>query len=159
MNQEAKIERWAERELRRNIDKVIISDDDGSYVVFGKYHLHSDKNNGVIVEMWDRKIHCFMNKRHAISWCVLDHKNNIAMANRLIALDRRKQALGNDIHIRRNVGERGKDANFREIINLKISMKLQTLATLNQELDKCIGYAKYLQTKGFANETARTSRA
>lgn len=158
MNKEAKIEQWAERELRQAMDKVILSDDQGGYVVFGKYHIQPGET-GTMVSTWDREIHCFMNKRHAMSWCILDHKNNYALANQLISLDSRKQKLGSDIHIRRTIGERGRDPNFREVINLKVSMKLQSLKVLNQELDKCIGYAKYLQTKGFANETARTSRA
>jgi len=33
MNQETKIEQWAERELRRALDRAILPDDDGGYVV------------------------------------------------------------------------------------------------------------------------------
>jgi hypothetical protein len=157
MNQETKIEQWAERELRRALDRAILPDDDGGYIVFGKYSL-VPQDTGILVNTWGNEIHCFMNKRHAMSWCILDHKGNYTMANRLIALDRRKNAVGSDIHVRRNIGERGKTPDFRETVNLKISTKIQALTSLTQELDKCISYAKYLQTKGFANETARTSR-
>jgi len=158
MNQETKLEQWAERELRKTMDKVIFPDDDGGYLVFGKYHIVPG-NNGAQVSTWADKVHCFMNKRNAMSWCILDHRGHYSLANRLIALDTRKHSLGSDIHIRRNIAERGRTPDFREIINTKLSTKLQTLNAVNQELDKCINYAKYLQTKGFANETARTSRA
>lgn len=158
MNQESKIEQWAERELRKAMDKVILPDDEGGYLVFGKYHIYPE-GRGVQVRTLGNEIHCFMNKRNAMSWCILDYKGQYTLANRLIALDIRKNTLGSDIHIRRNIGERGKTPDFREIINTKLSTKLQTFNAVNQELDKCINYAKYLQTKGFANETARTSRA
>jgi hypothetical protein len=158
MNQDQKLEQWAERELRRNLDRTILPDNSNGYVAFGRYHIEPTRN-GVVVSTQADQVHCFMNKRHAISWCIVDHKGNYTMANRIVALDSRKQALGSDLHVRSTVGDRMRDANSRETVQLKIATKLQTLTALNYELDKCIGYAKYLQTKGFANETARTSRA
>ena len=36
MTREQKLERWAERELRHSIDKMILDDNSGGWVVFGK---------------------------------------------------------------------------------------------------------------------------
>ena len=36
MINEHKVERWAEYELRRNIEKIIVPDDCGGYIVFGR---------------------------------------------------------------------------------------------------------------------------
>jgi len=158
MNPDQKLEQWAERVLKQNLDQAILPDDDNGYVAFGKYHIQPGRS-GVSVSTWADKIHCFMNKRHAITWCILDHKGNYSMANRMIVLDSKKQTISNDTNTRRFVGERMRDPDLRETVQLKISTKLQTLTAVNLELDKCINYAKYLQTKGFINETARTSRA
>ena len=43
MNQDQKLERFAERELRKNIDKLIIEDDEGGLIAFGKYYVKSSK--------------------------------------------------------------------------------------------------------------------
>jgi len=158
MNQEQKFEQWAERELIKNLDRAIFDDDNGGYIAFGKYNIKPTKH-GVEVRDFSDMIHCFMNKRHAMTWCIVDNNGNYMMANRIIALDQKKQSLHSDIHTRRTLGERMQDANSRETVFLKISSKQETLTSINRELDKCIGYAKYLQTKGFTNETARTSRA
>ena len=76
MNQEQKIERWAERELQRNIHTIIIDDEEGGYIVFGKYHI-TPESNRFIVNTWDKEIHRFANKRTAISWCVADRVNHL----------------------------------------------------------------------------------
>ena len=69
MNQEQKLERWAERELKRNIDKIILDDEEGGYIVFGRY-LIDPQQHGFAVRTLDRDIHCFSSKRSAISWCI-----------------------------------------------------------------------------------------
>ena len=48
---------------------------------------------------------------------------------------------------------------FQEIVETKIQPELDAVAGVRAELEKCINSAKYLQLRGFSNETARTSRA
>jgi hypothetical protein len=158
MNTEQKLEQWAEQALAHALEKTILPDNSNGYVAFGRYHIRPSRA-GVTVSTWADDIHCFINKRHAMTWCILDHRGNYGMANRIVALDKRKQTLNSDIHTRQSIAERIRDANSRETVEIKLSTKIQSLTAVNHELDKCIGYAKYLQTKGFTNETARTSRA
>jgi hypothetical protein len=157
MNKTQKIERFAEKELKRNLDSLILPDDEGGYIAFGRYHIKSSEH-GVVVSTWDREIHEFMNKRHAISWCVADHNNRIMLATRILSLDAKKRIVNSDVQLRRNIAERSRSESFYEGITTKLQPKIDTLEMLNNELEKCINSAKYLQIKGFTNETARTSR-
>jgi hypothetical protein len=154
MNKEQKLERWAEREIQRNIHNMIINDDNGGYVVFGRYHMEPAEA-GFTIHTWDRFIHCFANKRTAISWCVADHINHINLANQILNLDRKQQILSADIHSRRSLGNRGRTEDFAEIVNTKIQPKIARHEMVSAELEKCINSAKYIQIRGFNNETAR----
>jgi hypothetical protein len=158
MNKTQKIERFAEQELKRNLDSLIIPDDHGGIIAFGKYHIKPSEH-GATVSTWDRDIHTFISKRHAISWCVADHNQRIMLATRILSLDTKKRTLNSDVQQRRNIAEHSRNENFYENIMMKLQPKIETLEMLNNELEKCINSAKYLQIKGFTNETARTSRS
>lgn len=157
MNKQYKLEAWAERELQRNISKLILDDDDGGYIVFGKYRI-SPRDSFYLVETWDREIHSFSSKRNAMSWCIADHKNHIVLAARILNLDKKRQLLQNDVGCRMGIRERSRSQDFYETVLAKIQPKLDSINMLNQELEKCVNSAKYLQIKGFLNETARTGR-
>lgn len=156
MTQEQKLERFAERELMRNISHMIVEDDENGYVVFGKYHL-TPQTHGFLVSTWTKDIHCFDSKRNAISWCVADKYNQFKLANTILNLDRKKQTLAADIHCRQGVGKRSKSDHFYEIVHMKVQPKLSLLSSVSSELEKCVNLAKYMQIRGFSNETARTS--
>ena len=152
MTQEQKLERWAERELKRNIKKLIISDDDGSYVMFGLYQI-VPVSNGFAVNTWSETVHVFGSKRSATSWCVADKLKQYRLADEILLLDRKHQLLGADIHCRRVLAQQGRHESFYEIVNMKIQPKIDVYNVVHSELEKCINQAKYLQIRGFNNET------
>lgn len=152
MTQEQKLERWAEHALRRNIEKIIVPDDNDGYIVFGRYRIHP-QGSGFTVSNWDRDIHTFGSKRAAMSWCVADKRSQFKLANEIISLDRKDQQLSADIHCRRSVAFRGRHESFYEIVNMKIQPKIDVYNQVHSELEKCINQAKYLQIRGFSNET------
>lgn len=151
-----KLEKWAEREIIRNLHTMIINDDEGGYIAFGKYYITQDLA-GFTVRTWDRTVHCFGSKRSAISWCVADKDNRINLANQILNLDRKQQILSADIHCRRGQANRGRTEDFYEIVNTKIQPKIEQHQSVTAELEKCIISAKYIQIRGFNNEIARTS--
>jgi len=155
MTQEQKLERFAEREFKRNLNNMIVEDNKNGYVVFGKYYL-TPQDHGCLVSTWTREIHCFASKRNAISWCVADKYNQFTLANTILNLDRKKQILTADIHCRQSVGKRSKSDHFYEITHMKVQPKLSLLSSVSSELEKCVNLAKYMQIRGFSNETART---
>ena len=154
MNQQQKFESWAEHELNRNIHNTIIEDEQGGYIVFGLYHLRPE-NSLFAVETFTETIHCFANKKSALAWCTADRRGRYNLANQILILDRRKQQLIADITSRQTVGTRSRNQDFIEIVNTKLEPKLQMLQSVCTELEKCIGSAKYIQIRGFTNETAR----
>jgi hypothetical protein len=158
MNKQQKLERWAKKEIKRTINFLIIPDDSNGFIAFGKYHIQP--LNGLYqVNLMDREMHTFVNKRSAISWCVAHHNKKTRLANTILTLDRKKQLLNNDIQYSRIVCDRSKNVDFKETVTIKMQPKIDALTQLNVELEKCINSAKYLQIKGFPNETPRTSRA
>lgn len=156
MKQQQKLERFAERELKRNLHALIIPDDAGGIVAFGKYKI-TPQSTGFLVSTWDRDIHCFSSKRTAISWCSAENSNQYKLSNELLILDRKKQSLGADIQCRKGMGERGATEDFYETVITKIQPKIDQYTLVSNELEKCVISAKYLQLRGFSNETARTS--
>jgi hypothetical protein len=155
MTRDQKLEQWAQREIKRNINSIILDDGTGGIVVFGRYCIEP-QGTGFTVNTWDKQIHCFSSKKTAMSWCTADHQNHYRLANSLLVLDRKKQALAADIYCRKTIADRGRHEDFYEIINMKIQPKIDLYQAVNQELEKCVNQAKYLQIRGFNNETART---
>jgi hypothetical protein len=49
---------------------------------------------------------------------------------------------------------RGRHEDFYETVNTKIQPKQAVLDSVQAEIEKCINSAKYLQLRGFSNETA-----
>ena len=158
MNKQQKLEKWAKKEITRTLNFLIIPDDQDGFVAFGKYHIQPQLGL-YLVSFLDRPVHNFLNKRSAISWCVAHRNRNAKLANTIMSLDKKKQMLSNDIQYSRVVIDRSKNHAFKENIATKIQPKVDALKQLNIELEKCINLAKYLQIKGFPNETPRTSRA
>ena len=155
MNQDQKLERFAERELRKNIDKLIIEDDEGGLIAFGKYYVKSSKTQHT-VSTWDREVHSFTSRRAALAWCSADKFNQYTLSNLILLLDRKKQSLAADIYLRRAMGERGRHELFYEIVNTKVQTKVDRYNSISAELENCVNRAKYIQIRGFNNETART---
>lgn len=156
MTKQQKLERWAEKEIRRNIDQMIVPNEHDGYIVFGRYQIEP-ADVGVKVTTLDDTIHHFGSKRSAVSWCVADKQNNINLAQQILVLDRKQNTLSADIQCRKAQADRGKTQEFYEIVNTKIQPKIAQQASVTAELEKCIKMAKYMQIRGFNNETARTS--
>lgn len=153
--QDQKLEQWAEREFRRHVNNIIISDPAAGIVAFGRYHLTPDSAGCVIQQFDDSQIR-FSNKRTAISWCILDKLQQYSLANSIQLLDQKKQLLSADVECHRRQMATTKNNEFADTIAAKLSVKIAKLEAINTELEKCIKMAKYFQIRGFSNETART---
>lgn len=149
MTRDQKLERFAERELKRVYTELILDDEHGGYVAFGRYHLRSE-SAGFAVYNNDDLVSTFSSKRTAMSWCVADHLQQYRLAQNIRILDIKKQTLTADINCRRGQAECSKRPEFREIVRTKLAPKIENLTLLNQELEKCLNSAKYLQLRGFA---------
>jgi len=72
------------------------------------------------------------------------------LAQNIRILDNKKQTLTADIYCRRGQADCSSRPEFREMVRTKLAPKIENLTLLNQELEKCLNSAKYLQLRGFA---------
>lgn len=156
MNNDKKLEDFAERELRASLNKVILGSERDGWFAFGRYYI-SPVPTGYEVYQNDDLISTFGSKRSAISWCVADFNRRYVLAHQIQNLDSKKQIIDSDIHCRSEIARRSKSPAFREMIKTKLQSKLEQNSAVTAELEKCISSAKYIQLRGFSNETARTS--
>jgi hypothetical protein len=154
MNKEQKLERWAEKEIQRNIHNMIVSDDRGGFIAFGKYWLQPT-DCGYLVKTWSDDVHEFSNKKTAISYCIADNNNLINLAIRIRTLDAKQQLLANDIHCRQLQCNQTRRQEFYDDVATKVEPTITRHRAILGELEKCINMAKYIQIRGFHNETAR----
>lgn len=155
MNQDQKLESFAERSAHM-LDSSIIPLETG-YLVFAKYNLQPN-GNFYDVYLYDDLVATFSSKRTAISWCVAEKYRQHQLSFDIRVLDAKKSQLSADIYARQQMSNRSKRDQFAEIVETKLEPKIRYLNTIKAELEKCVNSAKYLQLRGFSNETARHSR-
>jgi hypothetical protein len=80
------------------------------------------------------------------------------LARELLELDTKLGSLTADIAVRTAVGEHSTKWEFRDSIGTKLETKIIRKKQVENELAKCVNWAKYCQQRGFNNETARTGR-
>jgi hypothetical protein len=150
-----KLEQFADRELRRNIQHILVDNGSGTVVAFGVYVIHQ-QSKLVTVSTPDQDHGEFSNRRTALSWCTADKFKRYNLAREIQQLDQRRRGLIDDLYCRTALRDRSRDAGFKETVTTKLEPKVERLRYINTELEKCINQAKYLQIRGFNNETART---
>lgn len=155
--QQHKLDTWSRREFQRLSHHIIVKDAN-TLVVFGRYMLDSGPQ-GCTVSTWSDTVAVFSNTRTALSWCVADKFSRYQLANSIKILDEKKQSLIGDIQHNRLQTRRSQHTDFCDLLETKIQHKQIRLENTKSELEKCINLAKYLQLRGFDNETARTSTA
>jgi hypothetical protein len=80
------------------------------------------------------------------------------LARELHELDRKLTALNNDIAVRSAIAERSRRWEFRDPVGTKLETKIIRRKQVENQLAKCINWAKYSQQRGFTNETQRIGR-
>ena len=63
-----------------------------------------------------------------------------------------------DIAARTAIAEHSTQWEFRDTVGTKLETKIIRKKKVENELAKCVNWAKYIQQKGFNNETARSGR-
>lgn len=146
----------AEKELP-SLQKNLILQDGDRYFAFGKYSICC-KDNEYVVEDSANIYGQFSSSRIALAWCIADKLNDIKLACRISSLDRLLIQHRNDIETRIAQANATKSGSQWEIITSKVGHKRTQYNSVKSELTKCIDRAKYLQIRGFSNETSRTGR-
>ena len=152
------VERLIRGEFRDILPSLIWQNDQGDYEAFGKYRIVPAKF-GYRVFIGDQSQGFFHSTRTAISWCVADKYQQYNLARDLLTLDNMLENIKNDIFVRAGVANRSRDPSFKENIEIKLELKILHKKDIETQLNKCLNWAKYLQQKGFENETSRSGHA
>jgi hypothetical protein len=157
MISEREIERLFRQEFRELMPNVIWENDDGTYEVFDRYR--------VVPEAGSYRVFCsatdeglFGSTRTALSWCIADKNKAYNLARELKELDRKLVAISNDIAVRSAIAERSRRWEFRDPVGTKLESKIIKKKQVENQLSKCVSWAKYTQQRGFTNETQRIGR-
>lgn len=157
MTPDQKLEQFAARELARCMDSTIIEDADGALMAFGAYYLAPRPDGMHVWTLSEDHVGCFSSKRSAMAWCAANRQNHINLAISIRNLDVKKQSLTNQLVYYRHLIEKLPDNSLRDTAESKLSALETQYWSIQRELEKCLNSAKYLQIKGFQNETARAS--
>jgi hypothetical protein len=136
---------------------LIWKNDAGEYEVFERYVISPEKH-GYRVHCSATDVGFFSTTKTALSWCIADKYTHYNLARDILTLDNKLSSLVSDISTRANLADRSKQPLFRETIETKLETKIIRKKQVEQELTKCVNYAKYCQQRGFNNETVRTGR-
>jgi hypothetical protein len=157
MISEREVERLFRKEFGDILPNIIWENDDGVYEVFGKYRI-SPESHGFRVWCSATDVGLFGTTRSALSWCIADKHRAYNLARELKELDNKLTALNNDINVRTAIAERSRRWEFRDPIATKLETKIIRRKQVENQLAKCISWAKYCQQRGFTNETQRIGR-
>lgn len=151
------VERLFRQEFKDLMPNVIWQNDNGVYEVFDRYTIVPEQH-GFRVFCSATDVGVFSHTRTALSWCIADKNRAYNTARELLTVDNKLSALKSDIAIRAAIGDRARDPALRETILTKLESKIIHKKQLENQLTKCVNWAKYCQQRGFDNETARTGR-
>lgn len=158
MNHTAEFKHILREEFGTLTNNLIWKNDNGNYEVFDHYLIVIEKE-GYRVYCSATDVGLFNSTKSALSWCIADKYKHFNLARDILTLDNKLSSLINDITIRANLADKSKNPVFRETIEIKLETKIIHKKQVEQELTKCVNYAKYCQQRGFNNETIRTGRS
>ena len=158
MKSDQEFERLFRQEFRDIMPNTIWKNDDGVYVVFGHYRIHPQRP-GYRVFCSATDVGVFSSTKTALSWCIADKNKAYNTARELLTIDTKLTALTQDINTRAAVGDRSQNPQLRETILTKLETKIIQKKLLENQLTKCVTWAKYIQQRGFEDETQRTGRS
>jgi len=158
MKPDQEFERIFRQEYKDITANLIWQNNSGEYEAFGRYRI-VPMRPGYQVFCSATEVGIFNSTRSALSWCIADKNSAYNTARELLTVDNKLAALTNDIEVRAAVGDRSKNPVLRETILTKLESKIIHKKQLENQLSKCVNWAKYIQQRGFEDETARTSRS
>ena len=157
MKLDKEFERLIRQELKDILPNVIIPLDNGAYEVFDKYQI-IPQHPGYLVMCHATEAGIFHSTRTAMSWCIADKYKDYNLARELLNLDNKLYNLNNDIVLRATIADRSNRPEFRENVGTKLETKIIHKKIVENQLFNCVNLAKYLQQRGFNNETQRIGR-
>lgn len=135
--------------LKKKIkDLFIVKENDGSYVLFGKYIIIRNNDIFQVYIDGENSNYTFYSLKNAVSWCVFEKNNKRKENQRLCELDQLISSL--NVHIlqyekivKKKVGE------DRDIFISKLTEEKNRKKIAMKEINKFIEQSRYLQIGKF----------
>ena len=127
------------------------------YCVFNQYEICCREGMWQVIKH-RRDPRVFSALPSALAWCIADKHQQHNLSIQIANLDKSIGRLRQDINTRVCLRNKMLDDHLREAVDTKLVRRQLTLQVMISELDKYVNRAKYLQIRGFHNETARTGR-
>lgn len=140
-----------------NLQRNIITQESGRYQVFGDWQILRCPDQAQVYHNGDLKF-VAGDVRTALSWCVAEKHRRFELSREIARLDQQVCRTERDITHTSLMLPRVSDQALRDSIRTKLQHKKNLLQEAKNRLSKCIGRAKYIQTRGFNDEIARTRR-
>lgn len=152
-----RLEEVLKTSLSEVLPNAIIPSGNG-YEAFGEYDIIPESGRWQVYR--DRRDPLeFSSSRVALAWCIAHKFHQTLLCIDIERLDDEKLMLVSDLAVRTRLKERLKDPQTAEIVESKLTTRRRRLEYVETTLTKCVNRAKYLQIRGFNNETARTGRS
>lgn len=126
------------------------------YWVFGWYEIWPGKQVTTVKQPL-RDSREFGSPRAALAWCIAEKMGQVQLSQDIMRLDQDQRRIRDDLTAMQNM--RSNDPIRQEIMTIKFDNRKRSLQIAQDKLNKCIGLAKYFQTRGFNNEIERTKRS
>lgn len=130
---------------------------EGGYEVFHIYNVQCNDGK-VLVNKYKNLVGNFTSTRTALSWCIADKYNHMRLADEIASLDQAVSRLQADIDTSKTLVKKIKNAEIKEIAQLKLQSKIDLIKEIEYRMDKCVASAKYKQLRGFNDEIERARR-
>jgi len=138
-------------------NNIMVPNQDGGYHLFGLFDVL--EHSGVVAVFRNsEKIQEFSTMRHAVSWCIAEKYQQLQLSTDILRLDRDYQRLKNNGVTMSAMLARIRDRARRAVARAKHDDNAWKISQLQNQLEKCVARAKYLQIRGFNDEIARTRR-
>ena len=123
-NLEYKVEKFLEKEFKSKVGKLVLYDQNGDYLIFGKYVIKKLPKGEYLVKLKGTATEkTFYKLKNAVTWCVFDHRNIITTSARICSLDQQLYSTEAVIELHQKL--------FKTTKNM--DSKLIYLAKLNEE--------------------------
>lgn len=151
MKQDQEFERMFRQEFKSITPNLIWQNLAGEYEAFGKYRI-VPMRPGYKVFCSATEVGTFHSTRTALSWCIADKHQAYNTARELLTIDTKLYSLTQDINARAALADRSKNFEFRDNVGTKLETKIIHKKQLENQLAKCINWAKQIQSRGFTEE-------
>ena len=154
---ESRFEQMLASDLAMAQSNMMVRNDQDGYEVFGRWQL-IPRADQIAVLARGQMCAMFTDIKNAVSWCIAEKYHQHALAQEILNLERDLQRLTPSLATERWMCKNTQDPAKRIIMEAKTLETQRRWTTVSSRMQRCVWRAKYLQTRGFNDEIARTRR-